>query len=264
MYFPPNRKSRDEDEEDDLLLLNGIVIKRVTETKFLGVVIDDKLSWAPHIAQLNTKLKSYCGRLYRLKNALPEQLYKEIYHTLFESHLAYGISVWGGVSRNRLQPLFVTQKKCTRIMFGDTEAYLDKFRTCARTREFGNQKLGQEFFEREHSKPLFSLYNLLTVHNLHRYHCILETYKIVKLRVPISMYGLFIRSTRRDCRLTPPTPSINFTYTAPSLWNEFQQSARIEDFTVPIGSVTRSLKIRLLDAQNRFGFEWCEYNFTRF
>ena len=264
MYFPPNRKSRDDDEEDDLLLLNGTVIKRVAEAKFLGVVMDDKLSWAPHIAQLNTKLKSYCGRLYRLKNALPEQLYKEIYHTLFESHLAYGISVWGGVSRNKLQPLFVSQKKCIRIMFGDTEAYLDKFRTCARTREYGHQKLGQEFFEREHSKPLFSLYNLLTVHNLHRYHCILETYKIVKLRIPISLYGLFIRSTRRDSRLIPPRPSCNFPYKAPSLWNSFQQFAAISDFTVPIGSLKRSLKNCLLNAQKKYGQEWCENNFTKF
>ena len=266
MYFPPTRKDRetDDSEEEDVLLLNGVVIKRVTEVKFLGVIIDDKLCWLPHTKSLNTKLRSCCGRLYRLKTALPESMYKEIYHTLFESHLAYGISVWGGISKNRKQPLFVTQKKCIRIMFGDTEAYLDKFRTCARIREYGSQILGQEFFEREHSKPLFTQYSLLTVHNLHRYHCILETYKIIKLRTPISIYGTFLRSTRRDCRLTPPTPSCNFTYTAASLWNAFQQSARIEDFTVPIGSLKRSLKYCLLAAQGRYGFNWCDLNFSEF
>ena len=39
-------------------------------------------------------------------------------------------------------------------MFGDTEAYQDKFKTCARTREFGSQKLGSEFYEKEHTKPI--------------------------------------------------------------------------------------------------------------
>ena len=56
-------------------------------------------------------------------------------HTLFESHLIYGITVWGGESKTKLEPLFNLQKKCLRILFGDKEAYyLDKFRTSVRTR----------------------------------------------------------------------------------------------------------------------------------
>ena len=42
-------------------------------------------------------------------------LYKDIYHTLFESHLSYGISLWGGISQNKLKPLFniyYTEKIC--------------------------------------------------------------------------------------------------------------------------------------------------------
>ena len=31
-------------------------IKRVREIKFLGVIIDDKLSWKPHTKYLNSKL----------------------------------------------------------------------------------------------------------------------------------------------------------------------------------------------------------------
>ena len=95
-------------------------------------------------------------------------LYKQIYHSLFESHLGFAISVWGGVSINQLKPLFITQKKCIRIMFGNTEAYLEKFRTCARARPIGFQKLGQDFYIKESTKPLFAKIELLTVHNLYR------------------------------------------------------------------------------------------------
>ena len=42
-------------------------------------------------------------------------------------------------------PLFITQKKCIRILFGDTEAYKNKFMTCARSREYGSQILGDIF-----------------------------------------------------------------------------------------------------------------------
>ena len=40
-----------------LLSINGIVIKRVQETKFLGVIFDEKLKWGPLIKYLNSKLK---------------------------------------------------------------------------------------------------------------------------------------------------------------------------------------------------------------
>ena len=124
------------DEDDTILAIEGTIIKQVTETKFLGVTIDDKLSWKPHIEILN---KSFCGRIYHIRRVLSEHLYKQLYHTLFELHLSYAISVWGGVSLNQIKPLFLTQKKCIRIMFGDDKAFFDKFRTCARVRAKENK-----------------------------------------------------------------------------------------------------------------------------
>ena len=63
--------------------------------------------------------------------------------------------------------------------------------TCVRTRPRESQKLGKEFYEQEHSKPLSNDNNLLTVYQLYKYHCTLELFKIVKLRLPISLYSLF-------------------------------------------------------------------------
>ncbi|MCP4492398.1 MAG: hypothetical protein GY820_34580, partial [Gammaproteobacteria bacterium] len=129
MYFSPNKrgnKSHINNELENLnLAIDGSIIKPVKTTKFLGVIIDDELSWKPHIDALNKKLKSACGRIYRIKNCLPSKLHKQIYHTLFESHLTFAISVWGGVSNNVIEPVFITQKKCIRMMLGDTNAYQD-------------------------------------------------------------------------------------------------------------------------------------------
>ena len=169
------------------LELGRNIIKKVTKTKFLGVYIDEKLSWQPHIKYLNSKLKCEIGKINAIRNIIPSELYNNLYHTLFESHLSYGISAWGGVSRTSIEPLFITQKKCIRVLFGNRIAYLEKFNTCARTRTYGNQMLGTEFYEHEHSKPLFKKYNFLTVHNLYKYHCLLEMFKIVKLRKPVNL-----------------------------------------------------------------------------
>ena len=99
MYFSPfKRPKNDEASEIDTysLNINSIIINRVSHTKFLGVTIDDKLSWKPHINMQNKKLRSIRGRIYRIKNILHESLYKQIYHSLFDSHLIYAISVLGG------------------------------------------------------------------------------------------------------------------------------------------------------------------------
>ena len=76
---------------------------------------------------------------------------------LFESHLSFGISVWGvALKQNDSDKVFITQKHSIRVLFGDLDAYLDKLATCARVREFGKQKLGSKFYTKEHTKPLFN------------------------------------------------------------------------------------------------------------
>ena len=59
-----------------------------------------------------------------MKDNIPDDLHKSLYHTLFESHLTFAITVWGGIINNKLLP------------FGDKEAYLDKFKTSVRVRLF--------------------------------------------------------------------------------------------------------------------------------
>ena len=123
MHFKPHGRNFNTMLDDTLnLILGQSTIKQVNETKFLGVNIDDKLSWQPHIKYLNTKLKCEIGKLNAIRNLIPPELYKNLYHTLFESHLCYGITAWGGVSNSVIEPIFITQKKCIRVMFGDREA----------------------------------------------------------------------------------------------------------------------------------------------
>ena len=115
MHFNPLKNGKVPNDETELLSIKGKVIKHVKETKFLGVIIDERLKWDSHINYLNSKLKCEIGKLNAIRKIVPKNLHKQLYHSLFESHLSYGISVWGGVSQRKLEPLFITQKNVLEL-----------------------------------------------------------------------------------------------------------------------------------------------------
>ena len=155
----------------------GSKIQEVDHTQFLGVTIDKHLTWQPHIERLYKKLKSSVGILRRIRSNIPEDSYKTLYYTLFECHLTYCISAFGNANKLFTERLFTIQKHCMRILFGDLNAYLDKFMTCCRTRPITEQKLGTNFYQKEHTKQLFDKMNILAFKNLYNYHICLETIK---------------------------------------------------------------------------------------
>ena len=249
MNFKPKGVIYNPTSETDItspVKINDYEIKEVNETKFLGVIIDSNLSWIPQIKNLAKKLRCCSGQLNRIKKYLPASLHKNLYQTLFESHLSYGITIWGGVSQRKLNKVFVAQKFCMRIMFGDTEAYLEKHRTAARTRSKDCQKLGPEFFKLEHTKPLFNNNEILTVHNLYNYHTLLSISKLLKFHVPISLFSLFSLSKRKEMLLITPQKVDSFVYNSCSLWNAFKRSpegSEIKDFTASISCLKTIIKI---------------------
>ena len=95
MKFKPISNITKSNLEDRIIKIGETPIKQVdSETKFLGIIIDDKLTWNPQIQYLRRKLSSSI--------VIPISLHKNLYHTLFESHLCYGITSWGGVPESKL------------------------------------------------------------------------------------------------------------------------------------------------------------------
>ena len=257
MHFKPRNPKTDIESPKYDLKIGDTQIECVSETKFLGIIIDEKLTWDPQIQYLKKKLSCATGILNRIKDSIPATLHKNLYHTLFESHLCYGITTWGGVSDAKLKPLFKVQKKCIRILFGDKEKYLDKFKTCCRVRIKEEQILGQEYYQKEHTKPIFQLHKLMTVFNLYVYHCSMETFKILKNRMPISMYTLFSISSRKETYLITPIPTPQFLYNSSFIWNTVRKLLIGNNFSGSEISFKVSLKKFIFENQH-FGdiTEW--------
>lgn len=136
-------------------------------------------------------------------------------------------------------------------MFGDREAYLNKYKTCARTRPLNEQTLGQKFFQKEHTKPLFNKHSIMNVHNLYLYHCINDVFKILKFRTPISLYSLFNLSNRigRDTLILTPKPSNSYIYRGSIIQNIVRQRLSITEFTTTTSHIKSSVKHIILDTQ---------------
>ena len=150
MYFT---KTSSNDENDNIppIMIGATKIKRVFEIKFLVVVIEEKLSWDAHVKSLTKKLASCTGSINRIAASIPKTLYMNLYYTLFESYITYGITVWGSIPNRKFNKLFNAQKKILRVLFGNREIFLDKFRTCIRARPYPEQNLPTEFHVKEHS-----------------------------------------------------------------------------------------------------------------
>ena len=66
-------------------------ITRVVETKYLGVLLDEKLSWKPHIGHLLARLRNAMAVISRLRRAAGVKTAVAAYKALVESHIRYCI-----------------------------------------------------------------------------------------------------------------------------------------------------------------------------
>ena len=98
------------------LKLNGTTLLESTKIKYLGIIIDGRLTWKHHIYELRKKLNKSVGIIYKMKNLAPLRVLISLYYALFHSHLNYGLCVWGNASQQELHHIFLAQKKIIRII----------------------------------------------------------------------------------------------------------------------------------------------------
>ena len=72
MLFIPKQKAK-EKPNDFFLEMGGHVIEQTATYKYLGVIIDEKLSWVPQIDKMCSKLSSVCGILSKVRHYLDRQ-----------------------------------------------------------------------------------------------------------------------------------------------------------------------------------------------
>ena len=95
-------------------------IEQVKETVFLGVVLDEHLTWKPHISQVAGKISKSIGVISRARFFLPKPCLKTLCYCLVYPYLHYCIIVWGFTYKTNLRRLVSLQKRVIRIISKST------------------------------------------------------------------------------------------------------------------------------------------------
>ena len=114
-------------------------IATVPNSKYLGVIIDNILSFYEHIKLLESKVSRSVGILSKLKSFIPLQTLLQLYHSLVHSHLTYGITIWGLTHTTYLQKLQNLQNRALKVVCN--VPFLNS------------------------SKPLYKKLNIMTIHD---------------------------------------------------------------------------------------------------
>ena len=86
--------------------------------KFLGVLLNSKLSMEQHLKKILGKLSSAMYALAVAKENLPLKVALNVYRSLYESHITYASAIWGSAHPKILQPIFAHHTKAVKLLFG--------------------------------------------------------------------------------------------------------------------------------------------------
>ena len=142
------------------LTINGNPIDYVTQFNFLGFLIDENVSFDPHIQRISNKISRSLGTINKLKRFLPQHILLMLYNTLILPHLQYAILCWGFKSSR----LFKLQKRAMRII------------TCSKYNA--------------HTDPIFKKLNLLKLSDLYNVSVLKFYHKFKNDKLPHYFKGI--------------------------------------------------------------------------
>ena len=92
-------------------MVDSTNIRKTVWTDFLGLRIDEHLSFEEHIDNLSKSLVKFNGIFYRLRDSLPPDVAIQLYNSLVHSKICYGVEIYGMARATALRPLQVLQNR---------------------------------------------------------------------------------------------------------------------------------------------------------
>ena len=83
------------------LLIGGTRIGQTDVHKFLGVHIDDKITFSHHISKLSAKISRGIGIIRIMKLLVPKDVLKQLYYSFIHSHFTYVITSYQSAYLNQ-------------------------------------------------------------------------------------------------------------------------------------------------------------------
>ena len=211
LIFTPPGKHIDSDVS---VQIGNHRIERITKdhplkgVKFLGVYLDEQLSWNVHCNYVCNKVSRAIFAINKVKNTLPTSALRILYYALVESHITYGISIWGKV--NTLTKIEKLQKRALRTIY----------------------KLPY----RAHCDPVFKSNELLKASDLHKLNLSVTGFDYTQSLLPTSFVNFYprhnhARTTRQALNINITTPRTDFSklsnyHMIPYIWNNLPRGLK--------------------------------------
>ena len=213
------------------LMINNVVIERVQVFNFLGVSIDENITWKPHAQKVAAKIACTIGTIKRLKHFLPASIMKTLYNSLILPHITYGIILWG----KELKRINKLQKWAIRTI--DVAKY------------------------NAHTEPIFKRLKLLKAQDIYKITAIKIFHKYKNDKLPKYFNGIFEyippthnhntrnRNNRRD---VPSTISASHSprFTIPRIIDTLDEGFKNSFSLNSLDSIARSAKFNTLESYN--------------
>ena len=163
IIFKSNRKKL---KHKTNVIINEHIIDQVKYAKFLGIYIDEELSWKYHINHIASKISKMTGIMAKARYHLTSKILLTLYHTMIYPYLNYCNIIWGSTYPTRLHSIYKIQKKIVRIM------------------TFSNYT--------EETRPLFESLEILNIFELNTYLTAVFMYSYYHDKLPAFFNNFFI------------------------------------------------------------------------
>ena len=147
------------------LIMNDVIIERKDSLNFLGILIDETLSWKNHIQVLESKLSRFIGLMYKSRSFLDLSSRKLLYFSFVHSHLSYANIAWVQPHLSKLAKLSSQQRHICKII------------------QFKNR--------RDSARPIMENLNILSVVNLNLYQVLIFMFEFTKKQLPLNFVDFF-------------------------------------------------------------------------
>ena len=215
--------------------ISGQKINTVNKTKYLGIYLDQHLTWNFQLNQIKTKLSRSCGLLAKLRYHVKTELLRTVYFAIFDSILRYAVQVWGQCRNQAVKEIEKLQNKAIRIM------------------SFKGRN--------EPTNPLYKNLEIMKLKDILLYYNCLFAYDQINENLPENFKDFFLLTetqhnynTRGTANKTILKTTINSTtyglnsvkYRAATEWNKLSKHLNTEDKS----QVIESLKEQIFNSYN--------------
>ena len=148
-------------------------------TKFLGIYIDESLSWRHRVNYINNIISRALYAIKQVKHFLPIESLHTLYFAFIQPHISYGILALGNAYSTISQKTILLQKRSLRLI--------------------NNVQYNS------HTDPLFKRSKILNINDLYEYQILLFMNDFAKKKLPNSFDNIFKYMYNCDVLSSCPT-----------------------------------------------------------